>query len=128
MGGDESHLNEIHKALESEDGNFPSICVCREADWQDDVASIEHFLKQFIWEVPTANGFIFSRSAEHIVESWLHDAAIRDVHEWLPVKSVSTPHSRRIRKAFRDFDRLSQDCWYLPHRRSFFWVRSLMGC
>ena len=117
LGGDESHLNDIHSALESR-----KIRVCREVDWRDDVSAIQEHLKQYIWEVPTIEGCIFSRAAEHIVDTWMQSAAMQDVSNWLPIRSVSTPNSRRTRREFQDFDRLAQDCWYLAHERSFFWV------
>jgi len=125
MGANEVHLEDIHKALESSDEDSPKISVCRDADWRDDVAAIEEHLKQYIWEIPTSAGFIFSRSADHIVESWLQFQPMQDVWNWLPIKSVSTPASRRIRRSFHDFERLSQECWYLPHDRNFFWVQNL---
>ena len=123
MGGNEAHLDDIHKALESSE-----IAVCRDVDWRNDVAAIEEHLKQFIWEIPTPEGFIFSRSADHIVDSWLQHQPMQDVCNWLPIKSVSTPASRRTRRSFHDFERLSQECWYLHHDRNFFWVQIIVVC
>ena len=126
LGGDDSHLNDIHSVLESR-----NICVCREVDWRDDVSAIQEHLKQYIWEVPTVEGCIFSRAAEHIVDTWMQSAVMQDVSNWLPIRSISTPNYRRTRRVFQDFDRLAQDCWYLPHERSFFWVicvHQLLSC
>ena len=116
-GADESRLNDIQSVLESH-----NICVCREVDWRDDVSAIQEHLRQHIWEVPTLDGCIFSRAAEHIVDTWMQSAVMQDVSNWLPIRSISTPKFRRTRRVFQDFDRLAQECWYLPHEQSFFWV------